>query len=127
MCQALAVVVPEEPPEAEKSPEAEEAPVQDSYQGIDPAFLDALPQDIRQEVLQQQVIGRDTLPPPQHDFNIDFSQMARLPNEPANPLAADMDNASFIATLAPDLRREVLMTATEEFLSTLPYELVAEA
>ena len=37
------------------------------------------------------------------------------------------DNASFIATLTPDLRAEVLLTMTEEVLRTLPPEIVAEA
>ena len=62
-----------------------------------------------------------------NSFMVDFSQMPRIPNEAANPLVQEMDNASFVASLTPDLRREVLLTATEEFLSTLPLDLVAEA
>lgn len=38
-----------------------------------------------------------------------------------------MDNASFIATLPPDLREEVLLTADEAFLASLPPHLAAEA
>eukprot|EP01054_Gregarina_sp_Poly1_P003458 Gregarina_sp_Poly_1__3457@NODE_1_length_32023_cov_193_025347_g0_i0_p1_GENE_NODE_1_length_32023_cov_193_025347_g0_i0NODE_1_length_32023_cov_193_025347_g0_i0_p1_ORF_typecomplete_len5828_score1014_55HECT/PF00632_25/2_6e107DUF913/PF06025_12/3_4e26DUF908/PF06012_12/5_3e26UBA/PF00627_31/1_9e06UBA/PF00627_31/1_3e04UBM/PF14377_6/1_4e04UBM/PF14377_6/0_86UBM/PF14377_6/21UBM/PF14377_6/1_5e05UBM/PF14377_6/3e02UBM/PF14377_6/4_6e03DUF3525/PF12039_8/0_24_NODE_1_length_32023_cov_193_025347_g0_i08217565 len=41
--------------------------------------------------------------------------------------AVDMDNASFLATLDPALRREVLLTATDEFLDTLPPAFYAEA
>jgi hypothetical protein len=38
-----------------------------------------------------------------------------------------MDNATFVASLTPDLRREILLTANEEFLASLPPEFVAEA
>ena len=47
---------------------------------------------------------------------------------PADPSrAAEMDNASFVATLPPELRREVLLSADEALLNTLPPNLVAEA
>lgn len=47
---------------------------------------------------------------------------------PADPSrATDMDNASFVATLPPELRREVLLSADEALLNTLPPNLVAEA
>lgn len=38
-----------------------------------------------------------------------------------------MDNASFLASLPPDLREEILLQATDEILATLPPNLVAEA
>lgn len=39
-----------------------------------------------------------------------------------------MDNATFLATLTdPQLREEILMTATPQFLETLPAEVRAEA
>ncbi|CAN0506468.1 unnamed protein product, partial [Ectocarpus sp. 8 AP-2014] len=47
---------------------------------------------------------------------------------PADPSrASEMDNASFVATLPPELRREVLLSADDALLSTLPPNLVAEA
>lgn len=47
---------------------------------------------------------------------------------PADPSrAAEMDNASFVATLPPELRREVLLSADDALLNTLPPNLVAEA
>lgn len=47
---------------------------------------------------------------------------------PADPSrATDMDNASFVATLPPELRREILLSADETVLNTLPPNLVAEA
>lgn len=50
---------------------------------------------------------------------------ARPAANPAN--AQDMDNASFLASLTPDLREEILQQANDELLSTLPPNLVAEA
>ncbi|CAM9941283.1 unnamed protein product, partial [Choristocarpus tenellus] len=81
--------------------------------GLDPEALAALPPDMRQEVLQQ------------------ASAPIRLReegSEPADPSRAeDMDNASFVATLPADLRREILLTANDQLLNTLPPNLVAEA
>lgn len=45
--------------------------------------------------------------------------------DPSN--AEDMDNANFLASLAPDLRQEILLTADETFLQSLPPQIVAEA
>jgi hypothetical protein len=121
---------------------------------IDPAFLAELPADLRAEVMVQQVrqnavaslaasssIGIDpeflaALPP---DIQADVIRQHQR-QEAANNAAAqaqqggdaanrseDMDNASFIASLAPDLREEVLITSNEAFLATLPSHLVAEA
>ena len=99
--------------------------------GIDPSFLEALPDDIRNEILAQyQSPNRDegineeflqALPPELR--NEVLSQQRPAPQRPVE----EMDNATFVASLTPDLRREVLMTANEEFLSTLPPDLVAEA
>jgi hypothetical protein len=38
-----------------------------------------------------------------------------------------MDNASFLISLTPELRAEVLLTADPTFLASLPPDLVAEA
>lgn len=38
-----------------------------------------------------------------------------------------MDNASFIATLSTDLREEVLLSADEAFLASLPPHIQSEA
>ena len=45
--------------------------------------------------------------------------------DPSN--AEDMDNANFLASLAPDLRQEILLTADEAFLQSLPPQILAEA
>jgi E3 ubiquitin-protein ligase HUWE1 len=99
-------------------------------EGIDLAILEELPEDIRNEVLSQY-----QRPPREEGVNEEFLQAmpADIRNEllmqqraPARP-AQDVDNATFIATLTPELRREVLLGASEEFLNTLPPDLVAEA
>ena len=80
-------------------------------------FLDSLPENIRQEVLMQQaqLLGDN--------------QNANPNPNPTNPssIQGDMDPATFLATLAPDIRQEVLMTAGPQFLDQLPPELAAEA
>lgn len=84
---------------------------------IDAAVLEALPPDIREEVLREEAARRE--------------QERAAQRSPAAPPATqgggEMDNASFIASLDPLLREEVLMTAPEELLQSLPAELVAEA
>jgi E3 ubiquitin-protein ligase HUWE1 len=81
---------------------------------LDPEVLAALPEDMRREVIEQ-----------------DRRERMRLQNQdetPADPShAEEMDNASFIASLAPELREEILLTADESFLSSLPPNIVAEA
>lgn len=98
---------------------------------IDPAFLEALPEDLRAEVLAQHTAAQrppaaaseeflDALPP---DIRQEVMEQQR---EPAAP-TQEIDNATFVHSLTPELRRDVLLTANEEFLGTLPPELVAEA
>ena len=41
--------------------------------------------------------------------------------------AQEMDNASFLVSLSPELRAEVLLTADPAFIASLPPQLVAEA
>lgn len=106
-------------------------------EGIDPAFLEALPEDIRAEILAQHrpPPPPNRIPQPGEDISEDF--LAALPPEiraevleqraPPSRAPQEMDNATFIASLTPELRREVLLTASEELLSTLPPEIVAEA
>ncbi|KAK9005222.1 hypothetical protein V6N11_042666 [Hibiscus sabdariffa] len=112
---------------------------------IDPTFLEALPEDLRAEVLasqQAQSVQPPTYVPPPAD-NIDPEFLAALPPDiQAEVLAqqraqrvaqqaegqpVDMDNASIIATFPADLREEVLLTSSEAVLSALPSPLLAEA
>ncbi|XP_038903258.1 E3 ubiquitin-protein ligase UPL1 isoform X2 [Benincasa hispida] len=112
---------------------------------IDPTFLEALPEDLRAEVLasqQAQPLQPPTYAPPSAD-DIDPEFLAALPPDiQAEVLAqqraqrvaqqaegqpVDMDNASIIATFPADLREEVLLTSSEAVLSALPSSLLAEA
>lgn len=124
--------------------------------GIDPTFLEALPDEMREEVINQHLRERqqvqpvanpmesqispeflDALPP---EIRAELLQQeqeafdrARREREQASAPAApqggpsDMDSASFLATLDPQLRRAVLMDQDNGFLQTLPPSLLAEA
>jgi hypothetical protein len=83
----------------------------DSTSGLDPEALAALPEDMRREVIAQE----------QRERRLRES----APADPSN--AEDMDNASFVVSLAPELRREILLTADETFLNSLPPDIIAEA
>lgn len=121
--------------------------------GIDVTFLEALPDDLRQEVVnqhlrEQQRAQQSTAPPP----NISSEFLDALPpdireevlqqerrererqeraNRPAPPVAeggpVELDPASFLATLDPTLRQTVILEQDDGFLATLPPALVAEA
>ncbi|KAH7927155.1 hypothetical protein BV22DRAFT_1193856 [Leucogyrophana mollusca] len=122
--------------------------------GIDPTFLEALPDDIREEVINQHVRDQraarverppdsqisteflDALPP---EIRAELIQQERLeqarqapPTAPTSgqgpPAApADIDPASFIASLDPQLRQVVLLDSDEGFIQTLPSYMIAEA
>lgn len=88
---------------------------------IDAAVLEALPPEIREEVLrEEEALRRERERAAQR-------AAADAGSRTAGVVAGEMDNASFIASLDPILREEVLMTAPEELLQSLPAELVAEA
>ncbi|XP_072964095.1 E3 ubiquitin-protein ligase UPL1-like isoform X2 [Typha angustifolia] len=121
---------------------------------IDPTFLEALPEDLRAEVLASQQASQQTsqqnntaqtayAPPTVEEIDPEF--LAALPpdiqaevlaqqraqrtirSQQAEGQPVDMDNASIIATFPPDLREEVLLTSSEAVLSALPSALLAEA
>ncbi|KAH7888738.1 hypothetical protein F5I97DRAFT_2004510, partial [Phlebopus sp. FC_14] len=121
--------------------------------GIDPTFLEALPDDIREEVINQHVRDQrasrverpadsqispeflDALPP---EIRAELIQQERLEqarqSRPAAPsgntapgVPADIDPASFIASLDPQLRQVVLLDSDEGLLQTLPSYMIAEA
>ena len=83
----------------------------DETSGLDPEALAALPEDMRREVIEQE------------------RQLRIQEHEPpADPSRAeDLDPASFIASLAPDLREEILVTSDADFLNSLPPDIQAEA
>jgi E3 ubiquitin-protein ligase HUWE1 len=125
--------------------------------GIDPAFLDEIPEDMREEVLMGQVVQQRANAASTGDENTDYDQefLAALPpdmreeliqaeiverrrreredarrNARANAESrgpSDMDNASFFASLSTTLREQVLAEQDEATLATLPPDLAAEA
>jgi E3 ubiquitin-protein ligase HUWE1 len=78
---------------------------------LDPEALAALPEDMRREVIAQEQQER--------------RMREQAPADPSN--AEEMDNASFLASLAPDLRNDILLTADDAFIASLPPIIAAEA
>ncbi|KAF9603290.1 hypothetical protein IFM89_034639 [Coptis chinensis] len=114
---------------------------------IDPAFLDALPEELRAEVLSTQH-GQAAQPSnsqPQSAADIDPEFLAALPPDIRAEVLAqqqvqrlqqsqelegqpvEMDTVSIIATFPSDLREEVLLTSSDAILANLTPALVAEA
>ena len=120
--------------------------------GIDPTFLEALPDDMREEVLNQHVRDQrasrverppdsqisseflDALPP---EIRAEIIQQERLEqvrqqagdgsgDQPGAGVPADMDPASIIASLDPQLRQVVLLDQDDGFIQTLPSHILAE-
>merc|ERR1711937_946766 len=83
----------------------------DAGSSLDPEALAALPEDMRREVIEQEQQER--------------RMREQAPADPSN--AEEMDNASFVASLAPELRNEILLTADDAFIQSLPPNIVAEA
>lgn len=123
-------------------------PVDITDTGIDPTFLEALPDDMREEVLNQHFRERRTaMQERQVDSQISPEFLDALPSELRAEILqqernehrargstqattvgpADIDTASFIASLDPQLRHVVLMDQEDVFLQTLPSYLIAEA
>jgi E3 ubiquitin-protein ligase HUWE1 len=78
---------------------------------LDPEALAALPEDMRREVIEQEQQER--------------RMRDQTPADPSN--AEEMDNASFVASLSPELRNEILLTADDDFIRSLPPIIAAEA
>ncbi|PMD45728.1 hypothetical protein L207DRAFT_578634 [Hyaloscypha variabilis F] len=125
--------------------------------GIDPDFLQELPEEIREEVIMSTVAERrsqaaatgappseidqeflDALPDDIRDEIIQQERQERRRrereerNRQANAAnggagAGDMDAATILATLPPALRNQVLMEQDEEVLALLPQELAEQA
>ncbi|THC94388.1 hypothetical protein EYZ11_006117 [Aspergillus tanneri] len=124
---------------------------------IDPEYLEALPEELREEVIMQQLAEQrsqataageepseinqeflEALPPEIREelLQQEAADRRRRERESARRQAAtsgapahaeDMDAASFLATLDPSLRQAVLADQPEEILATLGPEFVSEA
>lgn len=126
------------------------SPVDITDTGIDPTFLEALPDDMREEVLNQHVRDQraaqverpvdsqisaeflDALPP---DIRAEIIQQeaaeraTRVRVEQATQQGGpvEIDPATFIASLDPQLRQAVLLDSDEVFIQSLPSHMIAEA
>lgn len=118
--------------------------------GIDPTFLEALPDEMREEVLNQHVRDQraaqverpadsqisaeflDALPP---DIRAEIiqqeaaerAQRTRVEQATQQGGPVEIDPATFIASLDPQLRQVVLMDSDDVFIQSLPSHMIAEA
>ncbi|KAK0485978.1 hypothetical protein IW261DRAFT_1662959 [Armillaria novae-zelandiae] len=120
--------------------------------GIDPTFLEALPDDMREEVLNQHVRDQrasrierppdsqisaeflDALPPELRAEIIQQEAVERSRRRAEDtealvtaPGPVDIDPASFIASLDPTLRQAILLDQDDGFIQSLPSHMIAEA
>ncbi|XP_077544919.1 HECT, UBA and WWE domain containing E3 ubiquitin protein ligase 1 isoform X4 [Haemaphysalis longicornis] len=173
---ASGVPVPAQPPPAQRTADAPGPSVSNDYssilgdveipEGVDPSFLAALPENIRQEVIaeqlrlqrlrtraqqqQQQAPGgtvaggpgaadgaattfTEVNPeflaalPPSIQEEVLAQQRAEQQRLAAQNPDAPVDPASFIQTLPPGLRQQVLADMDDSLLALLPSELASEA
>ncbi|KAJ5102585.1 hypothetical protein N7532_003114 [Penicillium argentinense] len=124
---------------------------------IDPEYLEALPEELREEVIMQQLAEQrsqaaaageepteinqeflEALPAEIREELLQQEAADRRRQERENarrqaaaggtqPHAEEMDTASFFATLDPSLRQAVLAEQPEEVLANLPPEYLSEA
>lgn len=121
--------------EAHQEPQSEQPSANNeasSANEIDPTFLEALPEDLRAEVLASQqnrsAPAASYTPPAAEEIDPEF--LAALPPDIQSEVLAqqraqriahsqqvgqpvDMDNASIIATFPPDLREEVMLQSSQ--------------
>jgi len=127
------------------------SPIDITDTGIDPTFLEALPDDMREEVLNQHVRDQraarverpvdsqisteflDALPPELRAELIQQEAMDRSRQRAEESAAIqpgqaiEMDPASFFASLDPTLRQTVLMEQDGSFLQSLPPHILTES
>jgi len=122
--------------------------------GIDPEFLEAIPEEMREEALTQHIRERraaaassnqaseisreflDALPDDIRQELLDQEaqdrrrreqETARAQGGSGGPGDMDLDLATFLATLEPGLRQTVLMEQDDEALAHLPHSILEEA
>lgn len=131
-----------------KNKEPEEKEKQEKFNlEIDPLFLEQLPEDLAQEILQQQRtilntnsnrainqyyditnIDQDILNELPEDIKNEIISANTSQNVPANANTNNnIDHATFFESLPRDIREEILINAPPDLLSNLPPDLMAEA
>lgn len=82
---------------------------------LDPEALAALPEEMRREIIEEE----------QQQQRLREREASQPAADPAN--AEEIDPASFLASLTPELRQDILLTADDTFLQGLPQNIQAEA
>ena len=82
---------------------------------LDPEALAALPEEMRREIIEEE----------RNQQRLREREAAQPAADPAN--AEEIDPASFLASLTPELRQDILLTAEDSFLQGLPQNIQAEA
>ena len=133
VCASLALPEPVQPTAVEEPSAVDPPPVPfaspPAQPDVDPAFLEALPEPIRNEVLQTMrasapsQLNEDVM----SELPAEIQEELRQEQSRQQRMAESMDNATMVAMLAPDLRRDVLLTASEDFLNSLSEDQIAEA
>ncbi|BFZ57287.1 E3 ubiquitin-protein ligase tom1 [Savitreella phatthalungensis] len=85
---------------------------------LSPEFLEALPAEIRAELLQQEAVDR------RRRERLARQAGSRAASGQTGP--AEIDPASFLASLDPALRESVLLEQDDDFLDQLPAEMLME-
>ncbi|KAJ1337926.1 E3 ubiquitin-protein ligase HUWE1 [Microdochium nivale] len=84
-------------------------------------FLDALPRELRMEIVQQERAEQ------RRREHQEARRQASTANTGQIPEAQDMDPASILMTLPPELREQVLIEQGADIMDTLPPEMAAQA
>lgn len=79
--------------------------------------INRLPEEMRREIIEQE----------QQQQRLRELQDSQQAADPANAEDYLGNNATFLASLNPDLRQDILLTADDAFISSLPPTLIAEA
>lgn len=114
--------------------------------GIDPSFLEAIPEELREEALTQHLreLQASASRGDTHVEELVSTFLGALPAtvrrellneepddnsapEESNSLVDQLDNSTFFASLDPELRRTLLLEQDDEVISALTPELAAEA
>ncbi|HYE75259.1 MAG TPA: hypothetical protein VEF04_18090, partial [Blastocatellia bacterium] len=102
---------------------AEQAQIPDPPPDVDPEVWLSLPDEIRAEILREN--ARQAHAPATTSTSAPSGDQDASAN-PRPPQSGMRTYAQFLDTLAPDLRRDVLLTATPEDIAEMPAELRAE-
>jgi len=90
---------------------------------LDRETLEALPPDMRSEILREEAVERRR----RQSFDETGNPVASTSDSGATTSTSDNYGASFLSSLPFELRQEALLSVDEDFISTLPADIQAEA